>query len=91
MSRVDESMREILKGRHYAILATPNDRNSIHRPLRGGPGCKSEPYDSSPTLFHTYNPAYYHRYVKNARFVSERGRWNTRWGLTTMWRISIGT
>ncbi len=30
-------------------------------------------YDAVPTLFHTYNPPYYHRYAKNAGFVSEKG------------------
>jgi GNAT superfamily N-acetyltransferase len=30
-------------------------------------------YDAVPTVFHTYNPAYYHSYVKNAGFQTERG------------------
>ena len=30
-------------------------------------------YDAVPTCFHTYNPAYYHSYVKNCGFVTERG------------------
>ena len=30
-------------------------------------------YDSVPTCFHTYNPPYYHSYIKNAGFVTERG------------------
>ncbi|MDQ3907442.1 MAG: hypothetical protein M3268_03770 [Acidobacteriota bacterium] len=30
-------------------------------------------YDATPTIFHTYNPAYYHSYVKNAGFATERG------------------
>ncbi len=30
-------------------------------------------YDGVPTIFHTYNPAYYHSYVKNSGFMTERG------------------
>jgi hypothetical protein len=30
-------------------------------------------YDAVPTLFHTYNPAYYHRHAKNAGFRTEQG------------------
>ncbi|HZI19371.1 MAG TPA: hypothetical protein VEY09_12325 [Pyrinomonadaceae bacterium] len=30
-------------------------------------------YDAVPTVFHTYNPPYYHSYVKNCGFVTERG------------------
>lgn len=30
-------------------------------------------YDAVPTVFHTYNPAYYHSYVKNAGFTTEKG------------------
>ncbi|HLA10204.1 MAG TPA: hypothetical protein VJ023_06390 [Pyrinomonadaceae bacterium] len=30
-------------------------------------------YDSVPTLFHTFNPSYYHSYVKNAGFMTEHG------------------
>lgn len=30
-------------------------------------------YDAVPTIFHTYNPAYYHSYVKNCGFWTERG------------------
>lgn len=30
-------------------------------------------YDDVPTVFHTYNPAYYHSYIKNAGFVTEKG------------------
>lgn len=30
-------------------------------------------YDAVPTIFHTYNPAYYHSYVKNCGFQTERG------------------
>lgn len=30
-------------------------------------------YDEVPTIFHTYNPAYYHSYVKNSGFATERG------------------
>ncbi len=30
-------------------------------------------YDAVPTLFHTYNPAYYHSYAKNAGFCTEHG------------------
>lgn len=30
-------------------------------------------YDAAPTVFHTYNPAYYHSYVKNSGFRTERG------------------
>lgn len=30
-------------------------------------------YDAVPTLFHTFNPPYYHRYAKNAGFRTERG------------------
>jgi GNAT superfamily N-acetyltransferase len=32
-----------------------------------------EAYDSVPTLFHTYNPPYYHCYAKNAGFRTEHG------------------
>ena len=30
-------------------------------------------YDEVPTLFHTFNPAYYHSYIKNGGFVTEKG------------------
>jgi GNAT superfamily N-acetyltransferase len=30
-------------------------------------------YDAVPTIFHTYNPSYYHSYVKNGGFATERG------------------
>lgn len=30
-------------------------------------------YESVPTIFHTYNPPYYHSYVKNAGFETEKG------------------
>ncbi|HEX7177820.1 MAG TPA: hypothetical protein VF240_21350 [Pyrinomonadaceae bacterium] len=30
-------------------------------------------YDDVPTIFHTYNPAYYHSYIKNAGFRTEYG------------------
>src|SRR5262245_63794732 len=30
-------------------------------------------YDTVPTCFHTYNPPYYHSYVKNCGFVTEHG------------------
>ena len=30
-------------------------------------------YDAVPTIFHTFNPAYYHSYIKNSRFITERG------------------
>ena len=30
-------------------------------------------YDVIPTIFHTYNPPYYHSYVKNCDFVTEKG------------------
>jgi len=30
-------------------------------------------YDAVPTVFHTYNPAYYHSYIKNAGFRTEHG------------------
>ena len=30
-------------------------------------------YDTVPTLFHAFNPPYYHSYVKNAGFATERG------------------
>lgn len=30
-------------------------------------------YDTVPTLFHTYNPPYYHCYAKNAGFRTEQG------------------
>jgi GNAT superfamily N-acetyltransferase len=30
-------------------------------------------YDCVPTFLHTYNPPYYHSYVKNAGFITERG------------------
>jgi hypothetical protein len=31
-------------------------------------------YDEVPTIFHTLNPPYYHRYVKDAGFVTEGGQ-----------------
>ena len=30
-------------------------------------------YDDVPTIFHTYNPPYYHSYIKNAGFRTECG------------------
>lgn len=30
-------------------------------------------YTDVPTIFHTYNPSYYHSYVKNSGFMTERG------------------
>ncbi len=30
-------------------------------------------YDAVPTIFHAYNPAYYHSYLKNAGFETRRG------------------
>lgn len=30
-------------------------------------------YDTVPTVFHTYNPSYYHSYIKNSRFTTELG------------------
>jgi ribosomal protein S18 acetylase RimI-like enzyme len=30
-------------------------------------------YDTVPTIFHTYNPHYYHGYVKNGGFITEHG------------------
>ena len=30
-------------------------------------------YDTAPTCFHTYNPAYYHSYIKNCGFITEKG------------------
>lgn len=30
-------------------------------------------YDAVPTIFHTFNPAYYHSYIKNSRFTTELG------------------
>lgn len=30
-------------------------------------------YDSVPTVFHTFNPPYYHNYVKNGGFMTEHG------------------
>lgn len=30
-------------------------------------------YDEVPTIFHTYNPAYYHSYIKNSGFQTESG------------------
>ncbi len=30
-------------------------------------------YDTVPTCFHTYNPAYYHNYIKNCGFMTEHG------------------
>ena len=30
-------------------------------------------YDAVPTCFHTFNPPYYHSYVKNAGFITEQG------------------
>jgi GNAT superfamily N-acetyltransferase len=30
-------------------------------------------YDAVPTCFHAYNPPYYHSYIKNCGFVTERG------------------
>ncbi len=29
--------------------------------------------DQVPTIFHTFNPAYYHSYIKNGGFVTEKG------------------
>ena len=31
-------------------------------------------YDAVPTVIHTYNPPYYHSYIKNAGFQTERGQ-----------------
>ncbi len=31
-------------------------------------------YEKVPTIFHTYNPAYYHSYIKNSGFVTESGQ-----------------
>jgi len=31
-------------------------------------------YDTVPTFIHTYNPPYYHSYIKNAGFQTERGQ-----------------
>jgi len=31
-------------------------------------------YESVPTIFHTYNPPYYHSYIKNAGFITESGQ-----------------
>ena len=30
-------------------------------------------YDEVPTVFHTYNPSYYHNYIKNSGFATECG------------------
>ncbi len=30
-------------------------------------------YDAVPTIFHTFNPAYYHSYIKNGGFTTEQG------------------
>lgn len=30
-------------------------------------------YDKVPTIFHNFNPSYYHSYIKNSRFTTERG------------------
>lgn len=30
-------------------------------------------YDAVPTIFHTFNPPYYHSYIKNSRFTTELG------------------
>lgn len=30
-------------------------------------------YEAAPTCFHTYNPAYYHSYIKNCGFITEKG------------------
>lgn len=30
-------------------------------------------YETVPTCFHTYNPAYYHNYIKNGGFMTEHG------------------
>jgi GNAT superfamily N-acetyltransferase len=30
-------------------------------------------YDAVPTCFHTFNPSYYHSYVKNGGFLTEKG------------------
>lgn len=30
-------------------------------------------YDAVPTFFHSYNPPYYHSYIKNSGFITERG------------------
>lgn len=41
------------------------------------PGLQSpltiDAYDAVPTIFHTFNPAYYHSYIKNSRFRTELG------------------
>jgi ribosomal protein S18 acetylase RimI-like enzyme len=31
-------------------------------------------YEAVPTVFHTYNPTYYHSYIKNSGFVTESGQ-----------------
>lgn len=36
-------------------------------------GLTIDAYDEAPTAFHTYNPPYYHGFVKNAGFHTERG------------------
>jgi hypothetical protein len=33
----------------------------------------TDAYDVRPTLFHTYNPAYYHGYIKSGGFSTEKG------------------
>ena len=30
-------------------------------------------YQAAPTCFHTFNPAYYHSYIKNCGFITEQG------------------
>lgn len=30
-------------------------------------------YNAVPTIFHTFNPAYYHSYIKNSGFITEQG------------------
>jgi GNAT superfamily N-acetyltransferase len=30
-------------------------------------------YDTIPTIFHTFNPSYYHSYIKNSHFTTELG------------------
>ena len=36
-------------------------------------GVTIDSYDEVPTVFHAFNPDYYHSYIKNAGFVTERG------------------
>jgi len=42
-------------------------------------GFTVDSYDVPPTTFHTYSKPYYHRYLKNAGFATERGLVELGW------------